>query len=66
MLVGAQAMIEGGPTAEVIKVLEGSHRIVKFSAPLENVLPSVGEMPFSHIHEKLKNPDRYQNSLCQA
>jgi len=61
MLVGAQAVIEGGPTAEVIDVLEGSHRIVKFSAPLESVLPDVGEMPLPpYIHEKLKNPDRYQ------
>ena len=61
MLVGAQAVITGGPTAEVIEVLEGSHRIVKFSAPLENVLPEVGEMPLPpYIHEKLKDPERYQ------
>mgnify|MGYP000973110594 CR=1 FL=1 len=61
MMTGAQAFIEGGPTAEVTEVLEGSHRIVKFSSPLENVLPSVGEMPLPpYIHEKLKNPERYQ------
>jgi S-adenosylmethionine:tRNA ribosyltransferase-isomerase len=61
MLVGAKALIEGGPTAEVIEVLEGSHRIVHFSAPLEGVLPSVGEMPLPpYIHEKLKDPERYQ------
>lgn len=61
MLAGAQAVIAGGPTAEVIEVLEGSHRVVKFSSPLECVLPSVGEMPLPpYIHEKLKDPDRYQ------
>jgi S-adenosylmethionine:tRNA ribosyltransferase-isomerase len=61
MLVGAQALIEGGPTAEVVEVLEGSHRVVKFSSPLENVLPSVGEMPLPpYIHAKLKDPERYQ------
>jgi S-adenosylmethionine:tRNA ribosyltransferase-isomerase len=61
MLKGAQALIEGGPTAEVVEVLDGSHRVVHFSAPLENVLPNVGEMPLPpYIHEKLKNPDRYQ------
>lgn len=61
MLTGAKALIEGGPSAEVIEVLEGSHRIVRFSEPLETVLPSVGEMPLPpYIHEKLKNPGRYQ------
>jgi S-adenosylmethionine:tRNA ribosyltransferase-isomerase len=61
MLTGAQAVIEGGPTAEVIEVLEGSHRILKFSSPLESVLPSVGEMPLPpYIHEKLNDPERYQ------
>jgi S-adenosylmethionine:tRNA ribosyltransferase-isomerase len=61
MLTGATALIEGGPSAEVIEVLEGSHRVVRFSAPLENVLPSVGEIPLPpYIHEKLQNPERYQ------
>lgn len=61
MLVGAQAVIDGGPTAEVTEVLDGSHRIVKFSSPLESVLPSVGEMPLPpYIHEKLNDPERYQ------
>lgn len=61
MLVGARALIEGGPEAEIIEVLEGSHRVVRFSSPLEDVLPSVGEMPLPpYIHEKLTNPERYQ------
>jgi S-adenosylmethionine:tRNA ribosyltransferase-isomerase len=61
MFVGASAKIENGPTAEIIEVLEGSHRVVRFSAPLEGLLPSVGEMPLPpYIHEKLRNPDRYQ------
>ena len=61
MQKGATALIEQGPSAEVIDVLEGSHRIVRFSAPLENLLPKVGEMPLPpYIHEKLRNPERYQ------
>lgn len=61
MMTGTRALIEGGPTAEVIDVLDGSHRIVRFSEPLESVLPSVGEMPLPpYIHEKLKDPERYQ------
>ena len=70
MKVGATALIDGGPTAEVIDELEGSHRVVKFSAPLENLLPSVGEMPLPpYIHTKLADPNRYQtvyNNSTQA
>ena len=67
MKVGATALIEGGPTAEVTKELEGSHRVVHFSAPLENILPSVGEMPLPpYIHEKLKDPNRYQTVYADA
>ena len=61
MKVGAQALIEKGPTAEVIEELEGSHRVVRFSSVLENILPTVGEMPLPpYIHEKLKDQNRYQ------
>ena len=67
MLTGAKAIIENGPTAEVIEELEGSHRIVRFSAPLESLLPSVGEMPLPpYIHEKLKDPERYQTVYANA
>jgi S-adenosylmethionine:tRNA ribosyltransferase-isomerase len=65
--LGAIALIEGGPSAEVIEVLDGSHRVMRFSAPLENILPSVGEMPLPpYIHEKLTDPNRYQTVYADA
>jgi S-adenosylmethionine:tRNA ribosyltransferase-isomerase len=67
MMVGATALIDGGPQAEVMEVLEGSHRVVKFSAPLEGLLPNVGEMPLPpYIHEKLRDPERYQTVYANA
>jgi S-adenosylmethionine:tRNA ribosyltransferase-isomerase len=61
MPVGAQALIQDGPTATVIEELEGSHRVVQFSSPLEELLPEVGEMPLPpYIHERLKDANRYQ------
>lgn len=67
MLTGAKALIENGPAAEVIEELEGSHRIVRFSAPLEGLLPEVGEMPLPpYIHEKLRDPERYQTVYSNA
>jgi S-adenosylmethionine:tRNA ribosyltransferase-isomerase len=47
--------------AEVISVLEGSRRLLKFNIPIEPFLPKIGQMPLPpYIHEKLKNPERYQ------
>ena len=67
MRVGSQALIQDGPTAEVIEELDGSHRVVRFASPLENILPSVGEMPLPpYIHEKLKDPNRYQTVYANA
>ena len=67
MKVGSTALIEGGPSAEVVEELDGSHRVVKFSAPLENLLPSVGEMPLPpYIHQKLTDPNRYQTVYANA
>lgn len=67
MKVGATALIPEGPAAEVVEELEGSHRVVRFSAPLENILPSVGEMPLPpYIHERLKDPNRYQTVYANA
>jgi S-adenosylmethionine:tRNA ribosyltransferase-isomerase len=67
MKVGSTALIEGGPAAEVIEELDGSHRVVRFSAPLENILPSVGEMPLPpYIHKKLTDPNRYQTVYANA
>jgi S-adenosylmethionine:tRNA ribosyltransferase-isomerase len=47
--------------AEVIDDLEGSRRLLRFNAPIENYLPKIGQMPLPpYIHEKLKDPERYQ------
>jgi S-adenosylmethionine:tRNA ribosyltransferase-isomerase len=47
--------------AEVISVLEGSRRLLKFNIPIDPYLPRIGQMPLPpYIHEKLMNPERYQ------
>jgi S-adenosylmethionine:tRNA ribosyltransferase-isomerase len=47
--------------AQVIDVLEGSRRLLKFNVPIDPYLPKIGQMPLPpYIHEKLKNPERYQ------
>lgn len=48
-------------TAEIIEVLEGSERLIRFSEPIEPYFPKVGHVPLPpYIHEELNDPERYQ------
>ena len=59
--VGKLAYIENGPQAEIIEILEGSERLIKFSEPIEPYFSKVGNVPLPpYIHEKLNDPERYQ------
>jgi len=50
-----------GLHAEIIEILEGSERLIKFSEPIEPYFPKVGNIPLPpYIHEKLSDPERYQ------
>ncbi len=47
--------------AEIIEILEGSERLIKFSEPIEPYFSNVGNVPLPpYIHEKLGDPERYQ------
>ncbi|MBE3037921.1 MAG: tRNA preQ1(34) S-adenosylmethionine ribosyltransferase-isomerase QueA [Chloroflexi bacterium] len=53
--------IENGPSAEIVEVLEGSRRRVRFAEPIEPYFSKVGHVPLPpYIHEPLKDPERYQ------
>jgi len=50
-----------GLRAEIVDVLEGSRRRVRFAEPIEPFFPKVGHVPLPpYIHEPLKDPERYQ------
>jgi S-adenosylmethionine:tRNA ribosyltransferase-isomerase len=50
-----------GLHAEIIGILNGSERLVKFSEPIEPYFSQVGNVPLPpYIHEKLDDPERYQ------
>jgi S-adenosylmethionine:tRNA ribosyltransferase-isomerase len=67
-LVGGKGLVAGkhvrladGLEAEVVSVLEGSRRRVRFAEPVESHLSNDGVMPLPpYIHEKLTDPERYQ------
>lgn len=59
--VGKKIFVENGPGAEIIEILEGSERLIKFSEPIEPYFSKVGNVPLPpYIHEKLSDPERYQ------
>ncbi len=61
LLPGRQVAIDQGPTAEILAVLDGSSRLLRFTQPIEDFLPQAGHVPLPpYIHEPLTNPERYQ------
>jgi S-adenosylmethionine:tRNA ribosyltransferase-isomerase len=59
--VGKMINVEDGPRAEVIELLGGSERVIKFSEPIEPYFSKVGHVPLPpYIHQKLRDPERYQ------
>ncbi len=58
---GLRLALPEGIEAEVLEALDGPRRILKFSAPLQEMMQKVGEMPLPpYIHEKLEDQERYQ------
>jgi S-adenosylmethionine:tRNA ribosyltransferase-isomerase len=59
--VGKKVVVENGPQAEILEILEGSERLIRFSEPIEPYFSKVGNVPLPpYIHEKLNDPERYQ------
>jgi S-adenosylmethionine:tRNA ribosyltransferase-isomerase len=59
--VGIFVKVEDGPVAEIVDLLDGSERLVRFSEPIEPYFSRVGNVPLPpYIHEKLNDPERYQ------
>jgi S-adenosylmethionine:tRNA ribosyltransferase-isomerase len=61
LVAGKQLTLDNGQTVAVEAVLEGSRRLLRFSAPVEPYLQMNGQMPLPpYIHTPLANPGRYQ------
>ena len=76
-LAGGKHVLEGtrlefethdgaGVTAEVIAVLDGAQRVVRFDQPLDLTPDHLGEVPLPpYIHAPLQNPERYQTVFAR-
>jgi S-adenosylmethionine:tRNA ribosyltransferase-isomerase len=73
-LVGGKGLVTGkrvtlgdGLEAEIVDVLDGSRRRVRFDEPVESHLTQDGQMPLPpYIHEKLDDPERYQTVYAKT
>ena len=64
--VGKIVRVENGPKTEILEILEGSERLIKFSEPIEPYFSLVGNVPLPpYIHEKLSDPERYQTVFAK-
>ncbi len=58
---GKTIAVENGPSAEIVELLEGSRRRIRFKEPIEPYFSKAGNVPLPpYIHEPLKDPERYQ------
>ena len=58
---GARLQVEVGPLAEVVAVLGGAQRLIRFVEALEPYLPAAGHVPLPpYIHTPLQDAERYQ------
>jgi S-adenosylmethionine:tRNA ribosyltransferase-isomerase len=58
---GQRFRVDAGPEGEVVEVLDGPRRRVRFDAPIENWLDQAGHVPLPpYIHTPLSDPERYQ------
>ena len=61
LAVGKKMTIEAGPSAEIVEVMDGSRRRLRFAEPIEPYFPKVGNVPLPpYIHTPLLDPERYQ------
>jgi S-adenosylmethionine:tRNA ribosyltransferase-isomerase len=66
MRVGTTVQIQDGPQAEILEILEGSERLIKFTEPIEPYFSRVGNVPLPpYIHEKISDPERYQTVFAK-
>jgi S-adenosylmethionine:tRNA ribosyltransferase-isomerase len=66
MAVGKRITFDGGLGAEIVEVLDGPRRLVRFDRPVEPFLDTIGYTPLPpYIHEKLEDPERYQTVYAE-
>ncbi len=60
-MLDAASTLAAGLEGDVLEVLDGSNRMVRFSEPIDPYLEEIGQVPLPpYIHTTLTDPERYQ------
>jgi S-adenosylmethionine:tRNA ribosyltransferase-isomerase len=63
---GRELKIQGGPGAQVVGMLDGPRRLVRFFEPIERYLSEIGHVPLPpYIKTPLADPERYQTVFAR-
>ncbi len=66
LTAGKRLTLPQGLEAEIVAVLDGPLRRIRFSRPLDDTLSRWGEVPLPpYIHRPLDDPERYQTVFAQ-
>jgi len=64
--IGKRIQIEDGPQAEIVEVMNGPLRKVRFETPIEPFFQKIGHVPLPpYIRSELRNQERYQTVYAQ-
>jgi len=67
LVKGKRFNVENGPSGEILAVLPGAERIVRFSEPVAEFIQSAGHVPLPpYITAPLDDPERYQTVFARA
>jgi S-adenosylmethionine:tRNA ribosyltransferase-isomerase len=63
---GRSLQVENGPKGEILAVLDGPRRLVRFAEAVEPYLERAGNVPLPpYIHAPLADPERYQTVFAR-
>ncbi len=66
LVAGKRLALENGLEAEIVAVLDGPLRRLRFSRPLDDTLAHLGKVPLPpYIHRTLDDPERYQTIFAR-
>ncbi|OGN75843.1 MAG: tRNA preQ1(34) S-adenosylmethionine ribosyltransferase-isomerase QueA [Chloroflexi bacterium GWB2_49_20] len=64
--LGKMLQVDDGPKCEIIEVMDGSRRLIRFENPIEPFFPKIGHIPLPpYIRKTLRDPERYQTVFAQ-
>ncbi len=66
LVAGKRLLLENGLEAEIVAVLDGPLRRIRFTRPLDDALDRLGKVPLPpYIHRPLEDPERYQTVFAR-